>query len=413
MSTSPQRIAANTRNSAHSCGPRTAAGKMRSCRNALKHGLTSKDVVLPNEDPAAYQERLDQWLDYYQPDDPAQLAVIERAVNAKWKLDRCTRLETERLSEKVRHAVDQYDLDRSSEAEALGQRLVYEPMDRTAVPQTHDPVWRARLEKRVADNPVILTKQLQMTSQGVQWLIDRWIELGQMLELHGYWHYPEKFKALYMLGLHPEDVVENQTVQRLFLACNIAHPDTAENDPEHFSLWDECFQTKMGIQGKPMYFFQTNVLLELRPKDHLTARAIMWDILKQELDRLHALKAYLDPIDQADRAGAEQRAMFDGSKEGVLIRRYESACEREFHKSIADLMKLRKEPIPECVADDDEAPLQNEPIAEASPEQALTSDTPSSAYPRTAPPADPEAADGPVTLSEVPAAPEMAPAAPR
>ena len=45
--------------------------------------------------------------------------------------------------------------------------------------------------------------------------------------------------------------------------------------------------------------------------------------------------------------------MFDGSKEGALLRRYETACEREFHKAIADLMKLRKgaasrpEPEPE------------------------------------------------------------------
>ena len=39
---------------------------------------------------------------------------IENAVNAKWKLDRCTRLETERLSEQVRHAVDQYSTDKIS-----------------------------------------------------------------------------------------------------------------------------------------------------------------------------------------------------------------------------------------------------------------------------------------------------------
>src|SRR5580693_760999 len=114
---SDQRTAANAKNAQKSTGPKTADGKARSSKNALKHGLTSKDVVLPNEDPEAYQEHLDQWLGYYQPDDPAQLAVIECAVNAKWKLDRCTRLETERLSEKVRHAVDQYDLDRFSEAE--------------------------------------------------------------------------------------------------------------------------------------------------------------------------------------------------------------------------------------------------------------------------------------------------------
>src|SRR5450631_3887443 len=109
MATSDNRRSANARNARHSTGPRSDAGKKRSSKNALKHGLTSIDAVLPNEDPDAFQEHLDQWLAYDKPSDPAHAAVIERAVSAKWKLDRCTRLETQRLSEKVRHAVDQYD----------------------------------------------------------------------------------------------------------------------------------------------------------------------------------------------------------------------------------------------------------------------------------------------------------------
>src|SRR5712671_2662451 len=96
--TSQKRADANAKNATHSTGPTSDEGKARSSRNALKHGMTSKDAVLPNEDPGAYQEHLDQWLGYYQPRDPAQIAVIERAVSSKWKLDRCTRLETERLS---------------------------------------------------------------------------------------------------------------------------------------------------------------------------------------------------------------------------------------------------------------------------------------------------------------------------
>jgi hypothetical protein len=48
-------IEANRRNAQQSTGPRSEAGKRTSSLNALRHGLTSRMVVLPTEDLAAYQ----------------------------------------------------------------------------------------------------------------------------------------------------------------------------------------------------------------------------------------------------------------------------------------------------------------------------------------------------------------------
>ena len=42
-------LAANRANALKSTGPRSLAGKMRSSRNALSHGLTAKQPVLPGE----------------------------------------------------------------------------------------------------------------------------------------------------------------------------------------------------------------------------------------------------------------------------------------------------------------------------------------------------------------------------
>jgi hypothetical protein len=371
--TTPNRIAANARNAQHSTGPKSVEGKRTSSMNALKHGLTAKMAVLPNEKPEEFDDRLVEWLDFYQPPDPAQAAVIERAVASKWKLDRCTRVETERLSEKVRHAEAQYDLDKMAEAEILGRRLIYEPINRCDVPQVHDPVVRKRLEARDEANPAILSRQLQMTAQGTQWLIDRWIELAEMLRLHGFWHYPEKLKVIWMLGKRPEDVLEDVTVQRIFLACNVVHPDCSETKPDSFSFFDDCFQAKLGLQGKPMYIYQVDQVSTLKPPDEKTARAKLWELFTNEVTRLRALKEnHLDPLDRLDRASAPDRAMFDDSKAGVLLRRYETACEREFHRSIADLLKLRKEPPPEQVM----APERNEAIAEEPTAQAVASIAP-------------------------------------
>ena len=48
--------------------------------NALKHGLTAEMLILPNEDPEAYEARLQEWLDAFQPANPAERAMIDVAV---------------------------------------------------------------------------------------------------------------------------------------------------------------------------------------------------------------------------------------------------------------------------------------------------------------------------------------------
>ena len=340
--------------------------------NALKHGLTAAEAVLPNEDADAYQEKLDQWFAFDQPQDPAHAAVIRRAVIADHKLDRCTRVGNQRISELVRHAVARYDFDKKAEAEEIGSRLVFDPINRCEVAQLHDPIFQARIKKRLADNPATLTQQLQMTSQGVDWLIQRWVELAEMLKRNKFWHYPEKFRALWMLGRNPHEIYEDKVVQKIFLACNVAHPEVSDGDNEMLNLWDECYQAKMGIAGKPMYVLQLDNIRGLRPPDALTAQAQLWEVITGELNRLRELKqSHLDPIDLLDRESAQERAMFDDSQEGVLLRRYQTACEREFHKAIADLMKLRKQaasrPEPEA-----EGPLcETKPFPKTMPKKWL------------------------------------------
>ena len=377
MATSEARRIANVRNAQKSTGPRTEAGKQRSSMNALTHGLTAAEAVLPHEDPDAYQATLDQWLDFDNPTDPAHAAVIECCVSAKFRLDRCTRAENQRSAERTRHAQGRHDFEKRAEAEEIGSRLVFDPINRCEVAQLHDPIFQARIKKRLDDNPAVLTQQLQMTSQGVDWLIQRWLELAEMLKRHKFWHYPEKFRALWMLGKNPHDVYEDKVVQKIFLACNVAHPEVSDGDKEMLNLWDECYQAKMGIAGKPMYVLQLDNIRGLRPPDALTAQAQLWEVITGELNRLGELKKhFLDPLDRLDRDSAPDRAMFDDSKEGVLLRRYRTACEREFHKSIADLLKLRKaaalRPEPEA----EEAPLRNEPIAEDEAGESVASSGP-------------------------------------
>ena len=324
------------RNSAHS----GVALKTRiwespySSRNASKHGLTRVTSSSPNEDPAAYQERhLDQWLDLLPACNrsrPASPSSSRRRQVRNAKLDRCTRLASNRTPfEKVRHAVDQHDLDRLSEAETLGQRLLYEadgPHGRCPRPMT--PFFRLRAAESASPTTRSTsgTKTAPDDRHAGRPVADRPLDRTRpaMLELHGYWHYPEKFRALWM---RPAPRGRRRKPDRRQLrswpATSPTPIPTTTTRSTIEPLGRGRFQDEDGHPGAG-----TDVLLpDERPsrtpplKIHLTAVAIMWDILKQELDLGSTpWKAYLDPIDQADAPGARSsRAMFDGQQpEGVL-----------------------------------------------------------------------------------------------
>ena len=95
---SHDRAAINRANSRHSTGPRTEAGKQRAKLNALRHGLTSQSVLLPNESPGAYQKHVQEFLDEYQPKGPTERQLVQELIDTSWRLNRVPSLEAELLA---------------------------------------------------------------------------------------------------------------------------------------------------------------------------------------------------------------------------------------------------------------------------------------------------------------------------
>jgi hypothetical protein len=92
--TSQKQIDANRRNALKSTGPKTDEGKAQSRMNALRHGLTAAQAVLPHEDEDDYEKLREGMLESYAPADAAELAVVEELANAYWRLLRLHRVET-------------------------------------------------------------------------------------------------------------------------------------------------------------------------------------------------------------------------------------------------------------------------------------------------------------------------------
>ena len=96
------RAATNRANAQYSTGPRTESGKLRSSRNAIRHGLTSQAAVLPSEDPAAYQLHCRQFHDEYQPQTPTEIHLVQELADTAWRLNRIPLLEADLLAAAAR-----------------------------------------------------------------------------------------------------------------------------------------------------------------------------------------------------------------------------------------------------------------------------------------------------------------------
>jgi len=93
-SISERKLAANRANALVSTGPRTAAGKAVSSRNALKHGLLSSQILLEHEDVEELKALRESLYEELQPVGTLEVVLVERIVASAWLQRRALRAET-------------------------------------------------------------------------------------------------------------------------------------------------------------------------------------------------------------------------------------------------------------------------------------------------------------------------------
>ena len=89
-----------------STGPKTAEGKARSSRNAVKHGLSSPNPVIGIEDRPAFEAMLDAYMRDWKPAGETETSYVKRAATAMWRYNRAIAYEAEILNLEIDyHAV--------------------------------------------------------------------------------------------------------------------------------------------------------------------------------------------------------------------------------------------------------------------------------------------------------------------
>ena len=335
--TCPNRAEINRQNARHSTGPKSDAGKARSALNALKHGLTAQStVVIPGEDKATYLQALQRWFDDLQPANAAEQALVESACRASWKLGRCARHEDAVLAQNARSAADRHAQQRRARASELGRRLIEDTFDRCAFTERHDPVMRAKYDQWYQTDPAAVVSELELTAEGIDWMLDKWTELARILEKEGFWHYPQKYALIRLMGRRPEDALDDPPVRRIFQACQVLHPE-AWND------WDDYHQATLGNEARATYYWRVEFHAEDRPATREAALEALWKVVRTEMERLARMKVLqLDARAELDRTEAVERALFDDGPSAALRLRYEMAATRTLHQSLAAYTKLRE-----------------------------------------------------------------------
>ncbi len=94
---SPRKVESNRRNSQKSTGPKTAAGKKRVSRNAVRHGFFSKFLLIQhrdgNENQNEYNDFYTDVRKHYQPVGWLEEIWVEKITVGSWRLRRLIRCE--------------------------------------------------------------------------------------------------------------------------------------------------------------------------------------------------------------------------------------------------------------------------------------------------------------------------------
>ena len=94
---SDRQVAANRRNAAKSTGPRSKRGKEVVSKNAMRHGLSAQQVLVPGESEEEFEALIQKLISEFEPEGEFELQLVERISTCIWRQRRIYRIESEIL----------------------------------------------------------------------------------------------------------------------------------------------------------------------------------------------------------------------------------------------------------------------------------------------------------------------------
>ena len=314
---SERQIAANRRNALKSTGPRTEAGKARSRRNAITHGLNAHIETLPDEEKGAFEDRLNAWKAALQPWTPYEDDLIRRLAGYSWRLDRAERVQTALIADAI---TDASETENRQKREAFGDaaRRLLPDFAPEGAPEP-EPAPRRQIGEYLyqiddPDDPLFLVMQLERVADGCRWLRERWAELRAILEAGKAWSDPELIRALRLTGHRPLDAAEDFGALEIVVANYV----TDRSRPDPFSaLWEGLNPLEINRYRKRLLGRR---LQDAMPESPEAARDFLLELIDEATARLEAIEAELRTQDAGLAEVRPSTHLFDDSAEGRWLR---------------------------------------------------------------------------------------------
>jgi hypothetical protein len=80
-------------------GPTTPEGKATSSGNSLKHGLASGRIIIPGEDPAAFEALVSDLIEGHAPANETESLLVQQMAQSWWLMQRAIRLQNQAFTE--------------------------------------------------------------------------------------------------------------------------------------------------------------------------------------------------------------------------------------------------------------------------------------------------------------------------
>ena len=306
--------------------------------NALKHGLTAATLVLPGEDPAALQAKIDFYKVGAGTTNELEEEMAERAAVAAWRHDRAIRHEIAQLNRDNLAKAAAAQLKKKLETEALGQRLLF---DRRGPIELYPSRDHDRQQDRTSwiddpndpDHPRKIVDAMEATLSGCQWLRARFGELRDRLDEGLSIQSHEKLKMIRLMGRQPINALSVPDVARVFLACHALEPQYSYAFQE---LRCEIHEDQFKSHKRKLERWNK---LGITPESPTAAREELLAIIDKAIERLRMLEAdhQADPLSRPENTVAGH----DEAKARGQLDRHLEICDRAIHRNLQGIKKLR------------------------------------------------------------------------
>jgi hypothetical protein len=216
--------------------PRTIAAKAHSSSNPLKHGLTGKDIVLPNENPRHYDAFRAGLLVSLDPHGDLERLFADRIVADAWRLRRIPILEAA-LHRRGRHdlLIDQAQAavreSRAADTSAMVSAITGRSTPQSSTrPEAEDLLRQAdiRFHDLLRRNPVLGATRVLETS--INEFANLWRhERALTRSLHGTLHELQRLQAVRAGEIVPPPAVIDLNLDRTLPHANDLHDDLADD----------------------------------------------------------------------------------------------------------------------------------------------------------------------------------------